>query len=117
MFFNAVGDLDYDGTSYRADWPTSVRPNRYPSTFLQQAPTSGGGGYTDVQFVTDTSTTESGCDIVSGSGCVLPPPGPGHFFPYWTLVLFGHVDRRAVVLVGPDRLVLGAVIAGDPRPP
>ena len=35
VFFDAVGDLDYDGTSYRADWPTSVHPNRYPSPFLQ----------------------------------------------------------------------------------
>ena len=24
VFFDAVGDLDFDGTSYRADWPTSV---------------------------------------------------------------------------------------------
>jgi hypothetical protein len=29
VFFGA-GDLDFDGTSYRADWPTSVRPNRHP---------------------------------------------------------------------------------------
>ena len=36
VFFGAVGDLDYDGTSYRADWPTSVHPNRYPTPFLQE---------------------------------------------------------------------------------
>ena len=30
VFFNAIGDLDYDGTSYRADWPTSVIPGRFP---------------------------------------------------------------------------------------
>jgi hypothetical protein len=84
VFFNAVGDLDYDGTSYRADWPTSVHPNRFPSPFEQRSPTSRGGGYSDIQFVTDTSATEAGCNVGTGAGCVLPPPGPGHFFPFWT---------------------------------
>jgi hypothetical protein len=91
VFFNAIGDLDYDGTSYRADWPTSVHPNRYPSTFQQQPPTSAGHAYAAVQFMTDTSSTESGCDVVSGQGCVLPPQGPGHFFPFWTFArVHGH---------------------------
>jgi hypothetical protein len=27
----------------------------------------------------------TGCDLVTGTGCVLPPKGPGHFFPYFTL--------------------------------
>ena len=84
VFFGAVGDLDYDGTSYRADWPTSVHPNRYPSPFLQETPTSRGSAFTEVQFVTDASASEAGCDFVSGTGCVLPPKGPGHFFPFWT---------------------------------
>ena len=93
MFFGAVGDLDYDGTSYRADWPTSVHPNRYPSPFLQETPTSRGSAFTEVQFVTDTSASEAGCDFVSGTGCVLPPKGPGHFFPFWTQA---RVDGRCV---------------------
>ena len=42
VFFDAVGDLDYDGTSYCADWPTSTTPNRWPSTFQQLSPTSRG---------------------------------------------------------------------------
>jgi hypothetical protein len=89
VFFNAIGDLDYDGTSYRADWPTAVHPNRFPSPFEQLSPTTRGRGYSDMQFVTDTSATEQGCDIVSGEGCVLPPPGPGHFFPYFTRARVG----------------------------
>ena len=93
VFFGAVGDLDYDGTSYRADWPTSVHPNRYPSPFLQETPTSRGSAFTEVQFVTDTSASEAGCDFVSGTGCVLPPKGPGHFFPFWTQA---RVDGRCV---------------------
>jgi hypothetical protein len=84
VFFNAVGDLDYDGTSYRADWPTAVHANRYPATFQQRSPTSAGHSYADIQFVTDTSATQAGCDLSSGAGCVLPPNGPGHFYPFWT---------------------------------
>ena len=89
VFLNAVGDLDYDGTPYRADWPTSVHPNRFPSPFEQLSPMTRGRSYADMQFVTDTSATEAGCDVVSGAGCVLPPPGPGHFFPYWTRARVG----------------------------
>ena len=86
VFFDAIGDLDYDGTSYRADWPTSSQPGRFPGATAQAQPTSNGRGYSRIQFVTDMSATEENCDIVSGAGCVMPPPGPGHFYPYWTLV-------------------------------
>src|SRR5262249_4859087 len=33
VFFNAIGDLDFDGTSYRTDWPTSVKAGPFPSPF------------------------------------------------------------------------------------
>ena len=85
VFFDAVGDLDFDGTSYRADWPTSVHPNRYPSTFLVRPPIGGGKHYSQIQFVTDLSASEQNCDLVSGSGCTVPPPGPGNFYPFFTL--------------------------------
>jgi hypothetical protein len=87
VFTDAIGDLDYDGTPYYADWPDSVVPDRFPSTFLQQQPvTQGGSRYPQIQFVTDNSATQfnTNCDPVSGSGCVLPPVGPGNFYPYWT---------------------------------
>jgi hypothetical protein len=84
VFFGAVGDLDFDGTSYRADWPTSVHPNRHPSPFEQLTPASGGRPYGRVQFVTDLSPSESACNLTTGSGCVVPPAGPGHFYPFWT---------------------------------
>ena len=87
--FNAGGDLDFDGTPYWADWPDATKPDRYPSTFLQQQPTSRGTAYAQVQFVSDTASSEPGCHLVSGRGCVLPPVGPGHFFPYWTLARVG----------------------------
>jgi hypothetical protein len=94
VFFDAIGDLDYDGTPYYPDWPDSVTPDRFPSTFLQDQPTTGSGqGYPQIQFVTDNSATQfiTGCDPESGQNCVLPPPGPGHFYPYWTLAKVGGV--------------------------
>src|SRR6185437_3476722 len=87
VFLDAVGDLDWDGTSYYPDWPDSVVPDRFPSTFLQLQPTTvGGHRYPQIQFMTDTSASElnTNCDLNSGAGCVLPPQGPGHFFPYFT---------------------------------
>ncbi len=87
VFTDAIGDLDYDGTPYYPDWPDSVFPGQFPSTFLQLQPvTQGGRGYPKIQFVTDNSATQliTSCNPTTGSGCVLPPPGPGHFYPYWT---------------------------------
>ena len=36
--------------------------------------------------MTDASATEfnTNCNLASGAGCVLPPKGPGHFYPYLT---------------------------------
>jgi hypothetical protein len=87
VFFDAIGDLDYDGTPYHRDWPNSVKPDLFPSPFLQSQPTTvGGHHYPQVQFVTDASATElnTDCNLVTGSGCKLPPAGPGHFYPYFT---------------------------------
>ncbi|MGZ4251476.1 MAG: hypothetical protein ACXVUE_24635 [Solirubrobacteraceae bacterium] len=85
MFFDAIGDLDYDGNAYRADWPTSTSAGRFPGSFAQVQPTSLGRTYAKIQFETDLAATEAGCDLTSGAGCTVPPPGPGHFYPYWTL--------------------------------
>jgi hypothetical protein len=87
VFSDAIGDLDYDGTPYYPDWPDSVRPDRYPSTFLQLQPTTvAGHRYPQIQFVTDSSSTQlnTNCNLTTGSGCVLPPKGPGDFYPYFT---------------------------------
>jgi hypothetical protein len=85
VFAAAIGDLDYDGPPYRSDWPTSASPGRFPATFVQAQPTTRGRPYPSIQFETDLSGTEHGCNTVSGEGCVMPPDGPGHFYPYWTL--------------------------------
>lgn len=82
----AGGDLDFDGTPYRADWPTSTTPNTFPATFVQQAPvTVGGANYQQFQFQTDAALSESTCAGPAGPGCAVPPPNaPGAFYPYWT---------------------------------
>ena len=81
-----AGDVDFDGTPYWPDWPASIRPTRFPSTFLQQAPTTvGRRGYSQFQFQTDVALSESTCAGPAGSGCSVPPPtAPGAFYPYWT---------------------------------
>ena len=58
VFFDAIGDLDYDGTSYYADWPTSTEPGRFPGTTPQAQPTSQGRTYPQIQFETDLAATE-----------------------------------------------------------
>src|SRR6266487_1883661 len=92
VFFNAIGDLDWDGTPYYPDWPKSLTAGPFPAPFLQRQPTSPGGRrYPSIQFVTDASASElnTNCDLFSGTGCVLPPKGPGHFYPYWSLAKVG----------------------------
>ena len=82
----SIGDLDFDGSSYWPDWPTSTSPNRFPSTFLQAQPTSNGAGYPRFQMQTDAPLSEASCQFPNPAGCTVPPPGgPGKFYPYWTL--------------------------------
>ncbi len=42
VFYDAIGDLDYDGSSYRADWPTSTTAGTFPGAFAEAQPTSRG---------------------------------------------------------------------------
>ena len=58
-----------------------------------QPPTSDGNSYGQIQFVTDLSASEQNCDLFSGAGCTVPPPGPGHFYPYFT---FAKVNGQCV---------------------
>ena len=43
VFFDANGDLIYDGTYYRADWPTSAYPGWFAGAIAQAQPTTGRG--------------------------------------------------------------------------
>jgi hypothetical protein len=99
------GDLDFDGSPYWTEWPTSVIPNTYPGSFVELFPTTHGRAYSKFFFQTDLALSEVTCGPSSNgtgtlSGCTVPPPGPGHFYPYWSKVqsggtcafLFGNVS-------------------------
>ena len=78
------GDLDFDGTPYWTEWPTSLRTNLHPSSFLEQFPTTNGRQYSQYFFQTDIALSEATCTPTTLSGCTVPPQGPGGFYPYWT---------------------------------
>jgi len=83
---NTNGDLDYDGTSYWRNWPSSNTPNMWPSALTITPPTTGGAGYSQMQFLTNNPGSNIKCNTQTGAGCVLPPAqAPGKFYPYWTL--------------------------------
>ena len=110
------GDLDFDGTPYRTEWPTGASPTRlYPSSFVESLPTTNGKQYDRSFFQTDIALSESTCAISSSgvvSGCSVPPSGPEvdtpsqtAFYPYWSEVdthgtcsiEFGNVSTGAGV--------------------
>jgi hypothetical protein len=81
------GDLDFDGTSYYADWPTGLTPTTFPGGFLQSLPTTEGRSYPSYFADTDVAASESSCAAGGGTtDCTVPPHGPGGFYPYWSRV-------------------------------
>ena len=104
------GDLDFDGTPYWTEWPTSLTPGKYPGSFLELFPTSGGQQYSQFFIQTDVALSEQACgpgNYSNGtgtlSGCTVPPQGPGGFYPYWSqfqsggacTLQFGNVSAGA----------------------
>ena len=79
------GDLDFDGSPYWTEWPTGTTPGTYPSTFLESSPTTPKGAYTSYFFQTDIALSESSCTSAAPKECTVPPQGPGHFYPFWSL--------------------------------
>jgi hypothetical protein len=89
------GDLDFDGTPYWPEWPVSATPtNGLPGSFVQWLPTTSGSQYTRFFMQTDIALSESSCSASSTKGCTVPPPGPGHFYPYWSRVTMPSGDCR-----------------------
>jgi uncharacterized membrane protein len=82
------GDLDFDGSPYWADWPTSATPTaKFPGSFVEQLPATEGRSYSQYFIQTDLALSESTCTGSTPSGCSVPPPNaPGHFYPYWSRV-------------------------------
>jgi hypothetical protein len=82
-----IGDLDFDGSAYWKEWPTSTSPTTTPATFRFSPPTTHGAQYERYQFQTDLGFEEvTTCDPGTPNGCAVPPPNaPGSFYPFWTL--------------------------------
>ena len=77
------GDLNFDGSAYWPEWPTGPSPTgKYPGSFVESLPTTGGQQYPRLFFQTDVTLSESTC--APTGGCSVPPQGPGHFYPYWS---------------------------------
>ena len=85
-------NLDFDGTSYRFDWPDGTRRN---ATALLVTNPAGGLGplsqsgnrfsepFPIIQWETDVSASEAGCQP-NGVGCVVPPTG-AQFYPFYAV--------------------------------
>jgi hypothetical protein len=76
------GDLDFDGSSYIADWPDGSRS--HPTSFAYIGPHSHGRSYPQIQFETDAAGSEANCNPATGGGCAVPPGG-AKFYPFWSL--------------------------------
>jgi hypothetical protein len=90
-------DSDYDGQSYRKDWPgtnpdPSVDSQLHPTSVLFTGPLANGQtDYKTVAFETDLPRIEASdsqqnppfCNRTTGANCVNPPNG-AQFYPFFT---------------------------------
>lgn len=87
--FALGGDVDFDGSSYQADWPDGTRNNATSLSF--SAPRFGANGskfyrgtYPIMQFETDVLASEASCNFDNGTGCSVLPPG-AQFYPFYSV--------------------------------
>ena len=79
------GDLDFDGSSYKKDWPDGTK--NHPTSFEYLGPFTGNGHvYPTMQFETNVAASEILCNTRTGAGCTALPAG-ADFYPFWSL---GH---------------------------
>jgi len=85
-------DEDFDGQSYRLDWPGTGSNAPTPTPILFTSPVTGlGRNYSTAAFETDLPDIESNvsqdnppfCDRSTGANCVIPPAG-AQFYPFFT---------------------------------
>jgi hypothetical protein len=77
------GDLDFDGSSYQADFPDGQKG--HPTTFQYLGPFDGSGHtYPNIRYETDIPASEITCNTATGAGCTAFPAG-ANFYPFWTL--------------------------------
>ena len=92
--FALGGDVDFDGSSYVADWPDGTRNNATSLSFT--APRFGANGskhyngtYPIMQFETDVLASETSCNPTDGTGCSVLPPG-ATFYPFYSVANQGN---------------------------
>jgi hypothetical protein len=94
-----ASDEDFDGPSYRNDWPgtnPNVASDRHfhPEPVLFTSPLTKGRNYSTIQFETDLPRIEAAdsqdnspfCDRNTGANCVNPPPG-AQFYPFYSTTI------------------------------
>lgn len=118
--FALGGDIDFDGTSYLADWPDGTENNATSTAFRGPLSISGNGKYSQpyrkVQFETEVGASETSCTDAL-TGCVIPPPGAA-FYPYYSVVgegancafEFGNLSGEGINNFGGDSQY------GSPKP-
>jgi hypothetical protein len=88
-------DLDFDGPSYKNEWPGTF-PNPvldflfHPQPLLFTSATTANGqhNYQRIAFEADLPRIEPTCDRNTGAGCTNPPAG-AQFYPFYTTT-FDH---------------------------
>ncbi len=97
-----LDDGDFDGPSYRLDWPGTFKNPLldrllHPTPVRYTVPVSGGRALERMAFETDLPRIERGdepgnplpgCDANTGANCVNPPPG-AQFYPLYTATRIG----------------------------
>lgn len=92
-------DEDWDGQSYRQDWP-GTNPNvakdraLHPQPVLFTSPRTHGQNYSTIAFETDLPRIEASdaqanppfCDRTTGANCVNPPMG-AQFYPFFSTTM------------------------------
>jgi hypothetical protein len=86
-------DLDFDGPSYKNEWPGTF-PNPVldflfhpqPLKFTSATTSNGHDNYPRIAFEADLPRIEPTCDRQTGAGCTNPPPG-AQFYPFYTTTI------------------------------
>jgi hypothetical protein len=92
-------DEDFDGQSYRLDWPGTLQnvaqdQARHPQPVLFTSPRTRGMEYSTVAFETDLPRIEASdsqahppfCNRMTGANCVNPPMG-AQFYPFFSTTM------------------------------
>ncbi len=102
-----AADQDYDGQSYRLDWPGTFRSAAkdraaHPTPVIFTSPTTRGRNYSAMAFEADMPSFEVKgaqlnppfCNQTTGAHCVNPPPGAKFYPIYSTAKMHGSCVWR-----------------------